>query len=69
MDGELPVTLQLWNGRSLSGQVRWWDLGAIGLEEPDGSILVVQRHAVEKWEPHITEAAGQEQEDGEEGEA
>jgi hypothetical protein len=46
-----PLTLRLWNGQEVSGTVRWWDLGAAGLALADGSLLVVQRHAVERWDP------------------
>lgn len=46
-----PLTLHLWNGKILKGMVRWWDLGAIGLELEDGTLVVVQRHAAERWEP------------------
>ena len=60
-----PITLHLWNGRSLTGHVAWWDLGAVGLSigsgslsptpeaspSGSGSLHVVQRHAVERWEP------------------
>jgi sRNA-binding regulator protein Hfq len=45
------ITLHLWNGEAASGQVKWWDLGAVGLETEQGRLLVVQRHAVERWEP------------------
>ncbi len=48
-----PITLYLWNGQSVTGPVRWWDLGAAALEMPDGELLVVQRHAVERWEPRV----------------
>ncbi len=50
-----PITLHLWNGQTVSGQVKWWDLGALELETPDGSALVIQRHAVERWEPRAPE--------------
>jgi sRNA-binding regulator protein Hfq len=46
-----PITLHLWNGQSIAGAVKWWDLGAVGLETADGSLVVVQRHAAERWEP------------------
>ena len=42
---------ELRTGETLSGQVRWWDLGAFGLDTRDGTPLtVVQRHAVLDWE-------------------
>jgi hypothetical protein len=47
------ITLHLWNRETVSGQVRWWDLGALGLETDEGELLVVQRHAVERWEPFV----------------
>ena len=41
---------QLRTGETLTGRVRWWDLGAFGLEPEDGGPLtVVQRHAVVDW--------------------
>jgi transcriptional regulator with XRE-family HTH domain len=45
-----PITLHLWNAETVTGLVRWWDLGAVGLEMADGALLVVQRHATEHWE-------------------
>jgi transcriptional regulator with XRE-family HTH domain len=53
-----PVTLYLWDGRTVTGMVRWWDLGAIGLETDDGGLLVVQRHAAERWGPFVPGAEG-----------
>lgn len=50
-----PITLHLWNGQTVSGLVKWWDLGALELETPDGGAMVVQRHAVERWEPRAPE--------------
>ena len=42
---------ELRTGETLGGQVRWWDLGAFGLEPKSGGPLtVVQRHAVLDWE-------------------
>jgi sRNA-binding regulator protein Hfq len=49
------ITLHLWNGQTVTGMVRWWDLGAVGLETDEGALLVVQRHATERWEPFIRE--------------
>ncbi len=48
-----PITLYLWDGATRKGRVRWWDLGAVGLadESAPSAILVIQRHAVERWEP------------------
>jgi sRNA-binding regulator protein Hfq len=48
---QTPITLRLWNGQTVTGQVQWWDLGAVGLEDAAGELLVVQRHAVERWDP------------------
>ncbi len=45
------ITLFLWNGQEVAGKVAWWDLGAVGLDMADGRLLVVQRHAVERWDP------------------
>jgi sRNA-binding regulator protein Hfq len=50
-DAGQPITLQLWNGEAVTGRVRWWDLGAAAVETPDGGLVVVQRHAVERWAP------------------
>jgi hypothetical protein len=50
MNGEQPITLQLWNGESVTGKVKWWDLGATELATDSGDV-VVQRHAVERWDP------------------
>ncbi len=47
---DAPITLHLWNGQVQTGRVKWWDLGALELETPDGA-LVIQRHAVERWDP------------------
>ncbi len=46
-----PITLYLWNGQQLSGTVKWWDLGAVGLETDNEHPVVIQRHAVERWDP------------------
>jgi hypothetical protein len=53
-DGQ-PITLFLWNGQIITGTVKWWDLGAIELETADGGLVVVQRHAAERWEPRAME--------------
>jgi hypothetical protein len=52
-----PITLSLWNGQTIAGTVRWWDLGAIGLETAEGGLVVIQRHAAERWEPRVTSDA------------
>lgn len=49
-----PIRLELSDGQVVAGAVKWWDLGAIGVETPDGE-WVVQRHAVEKWSPRAQE--------------
>ncbi len=56
-----PITLYLWDGRSLTGHVAWWDLGAIGLTTTPGQLQVVQRHAVERWDPRAPEAPDEEE--------
>jgi transcriptional regulator with XRE-family HTH domain len=57
MEAGTVARFQLRTGETLSGRVRWWDLGAFGLEPRDGEpLIVVQRHAVLDWE----EAAGAE---------
>lgn len=48
-----PITLYLWNGQTIAGSVTWWDLGAVGLETADGELVVVQRHAAERWAPRV----------------
>jgi hypothetical protein len=50
-----PLTLHLWSGQTVAGHVRWWDLGAIGLEPAGEELLVVQRHAVDRWDPRYDE--------------
>lgn len=54
----IPITLHLWNGAAVSGLVLWWDLGAVALQMADGTPMVVQRHAAERWNP--TEPAREE---------
>lgn len=43
------VTLTLRSGRQLCGKAKWWDLGSIGLEDENGRLLVIQRHAIIDW--------------------
>jgi hypothetical protein len=57
MRQEKPITLYLWSGQIETGMVEWWDLGAVGLETVQGEFLVVQRHAVERWEPTLRDAS------------
>ena len=58
MRRQQPITLYLWNGQTATGKVKWWDLGAVGLETNQGDLLVVQRHAAERWEPFVQDADG-----------
>jgi hypothetical protein len=48
-----PISLTLRSGELLAGQVTWWDLSSIGLQQVDSHLLVVQRHAVVDW-PNAT---------------
>ena len=49
-ESKTPVHFELRTGEAVTGQVRWWDLGAFGLEPRDGEpLIVVQRHAVLSW--------------------
>ena len=51
MESEAIACFELRTGEQLSGRVRWWDLGAFGLDAENGEPLaVVQRHAVLDWE-------------------
>jgi sRNA-binding regulator protein Hfq len=50
MQESLPITLHLSTGEVVTGQVKWWDLGACEISRPEGEI-VVQRHAVDRWDP------------------
>ena len=52
---QLPITLSFWNGQEAVGKVVWWDLGAVGLDTSGGQLVVVQRHAVERWDPRAPE--------------
>jgi hypothetical protein len=54
MQEDVPIALQLWNGETVSGKVKWWDLGACEIRTGDGEV-VVQRHAVERWDPRAPE--------------
>lgn len=56
MNAETAIQIELRTGETLSGRVRWWDLGAFGLEQENGPFTVVQRHAVVDW-PGVTEGA------------
>jgi len=51
MEAETTARFELRTGETLAGRVRWWDLGAFGLEpEGGGPLVVVQRHAVLDWQ-------------------
>lgn len=51
MESEAIAGFTLRTGEEIKGRVRWWDLGAFGLELESGEpIVVVQRHAVVDWE-------------------
>ena len=63
---QTPITLYLWNGDVATGQVAWWDLGAVGLDTGAKEIMVVQRHAVDRWEPRLEQEDGEADEDDEE---
>jgi sRNA-binding regulator protein Hfq len=67
---QTPITLGLWNGQEAAGKVVWWDLGAVGLDTGNGYLLIVQRHAVERWDPRAPEesAADADDPDGEDEE-
>ena len=49
---------ELRTGETLTGKVRWWDLGAFGLDPDEGGPLtIVQRHSVLDWpmgDDHMT---------------
>lgn len=52
---KLPISLHLSNGEVVTGEVKWWDLGAAEITTASGDV-VVQRHAVERWETRAPEA-------------
>ena len=55
MESGTTARFELRTGEMMSGRVRWWDLGAFGLEPEGGGIFtVVQRHAVLDWEGAAT---------------
>ena len=50
MESGATIPFKLRTGETLTGQVRWWDLGAFGLEPKDGGpLIIIQRHAVLDW--------------------
>ena len=66
---DVPITLQLWNGETVRGKVKWWDLGALGLDIGEPELLIVQRHTVERWEPRAPDPPDDEDSAGETEEA
>jgi hypothetical protein len=65
VDQDVPITLYLSTGDIVSGKVKWWDLGACEINTAAGDV-VVQRHAVERWDPRAPEPAESETPDEEE---
>ena len=55
VEQDQPITLHFWNGESVTGKVKWWDLGAAEIASENGSV-VAQRHAVERWDPRAPDA-------------
>jgi transcriptional regulator with XRE-family HTH domain len=52
MESGATARFELRTGETVAGRVRWWDLGAFGLDrEGGGPLTVVQRHAVLDWAP------------------
>jgi transcriptional regulator with XRE-family HTH domain len=52
LESEAAARFELRTGETMTGRVRWWDLGAFGLDPAEGgSLTVVQRHAVLNWAP------------------
>ena len=50
-----PLRFELRTGETLRGRLRWWDLGAFGVEPEGGAALtIVQRHAVLDWEGAVS---------------
>ncbi len=50
LESQQPLSFRIRTGEMLRGIVRWWDLAAFGLDEGEGELTVVQRHAVLDWE-------------------
>lgn len=44
------ISLYLRTGDTVTGKVRWSDLGALLLKQENGHEIVIQRHAVERWQ-------------------
>ncbi len=49
------ITLTLRSGRQLQGLAKWWDLSSVGMQDENGRLLVIQRHAVIDWPGATTE--------------
>lgn len=49
-EAQHPIQLKLRSGETISGQVKWSDLGAVLLVLDDGREMVIQRHFVDRWE-------------------
>ena len=66
---DLPIALHLSDGEVVTGKVKWWDLGACEISTAGGDV-VVQRHAVERWDPRAPDPAepgtGEDEEEEEE---
>lgn len=45
-----PIRVELRNGESLVGVVKWSDLGAALILLEDGREVVIQRHFVDRWQ-------------------
>lgn len=44
-----PVSLTLRSEEVVEGMVTWWDLSTVGVEDANGRLRVIQRHAVVDW--------------------
>ena len=53
------ISLWLSTGQVVTGCVEWWDLGAVKLVLDNTEDWVIQRHAVEKWDPTVEVPEGQ----------
>jgi hypothetical protein len=51
MDAKQLVRFKLRTGETLTGRIKGWDLGCIGLTLAEGSeLLIIQRHMIVDWE-------------------
>lgn len=48
-EAQRPIRITLRNGESITGDVKWSDLGAALIVSADGREIVVQRHFVDRW--------------------